>query len=101
MSHPDRTEDFLAQGFDRRADEHLHVHCECGEWSGEACNWRGPRADTVIVEFMPEHLRASHEAAGGGDRGVYPHNGAVRIRCERSCAARIIEADGKWAETRD
>jgi hypothetical protein len=34
-------------------------------------------SDLVLVETMPEHLRASHEAAG--NHGVYPHNGAERI----------------------
>lgn len=74
------------------------VRCECGEWSGEACSWEGPRGETVIVEFMPEQHRASHAAAG--NRGVYPANGARRIRVERSCADRIMEQDGDWAEVR-
>ena len=33
---------------------------------------------TVVVETMPEHLRASHRAAGNW--GTYPVNGAVRRR---------------------
>jgi hypothetical protein len=35
--------------------------------------------DTILslIEYMPAHLRASHEAAG--NRGCYPHNGAVRV----------------------
>ena len=74
-----------------------HVHCECGEFDGGGgpCDWWGPVVETVVVEFMPEHLRASHEAAGNA--GIYPHNGAVRIRCERSCADRLahVWADGE------
>lgn len=70
------------------------VHCECGELYGERCEWDGPASETVIVEVMPEHLRASHEAAG--NRGVYPHNGAVRLRVEQSCADRMVEHDGDW-----
>lgn len=60
------------------------AQCACGEATGEACNWSGPRADTVVIEWMPEHLRASHEAAG--NRGVYPHNGALRLRVHPDCA---------------
>ena len=73
------------------------IHCECGEFDGggEPCDWWGPVAETVVVEFMPESLRASHEAAGNA--GIYPHNGAVRIRCERSHADRLahVWADGE------
>ncbi len=70
------------------------VECECGEWSGEACAWSGPKGETVLVEFMPEQHRASHRAAG--NRGSYPHNGSIRIRVERSCADRMVETDGEW-----
>lgn len=64
-----------------------HVACECGEATGERCSWTGPVGDTVVIEWMPEYLRASHEAAR--NPGIYPHNGALRLRCERSCAARL------------
>lgn len=67
------------------------VACACGEWSGEACAWSGPRADTVVVEWMPAYLRASHRAAGNA--GQYPANGARRSRVERECADRMV-ADG-------
>lgn len=70
--------------------------CGCGEWTGEACCWEGPLADMVAVEYMPESVRASHEAAR--NRGVYPHNGAVRVACCRDCA---VEADGEWTEIID
>lgn len=73
-----------------------HVHCDCGEWSGERCQWNGPESETVVVEYMPEQHRSSHEAAGNS--GLYPHNGARRIRVETSCADRIVEHDGEWAE---
>ena len=68
--------------------------CDCGQWSGARCDWTGSFAETVIVEWMPVHLRASHETAGNS--GVYPLNGAVRLRVERSCAERMIENDGEW-----
>src|SRR5690606_29914076 len=71
------------------------VRCECGQYTGERCAWIGSPDDTVMVEFMPEHLRASHEAARNA--GIYPHNGAVRVRCERSCAESIVEHDPDWA----
>lgn len=41
-------------------------------------------AEYVLVERMPEHLRASHRAAGNW--GVYPHNGAERVLVHRDCA---------------
>jgi len=39
--------------------------------------------------------RASHAAAGNAGR--YPYNGAIRVRCERSCAELIVENDADWA----
>jgi hypothetical protein len=71
------------------------IQCECGQWSGETCGWMGPADETTRVEFMPEHLRGSHEAAGNS--GVYPHNGAVRISVSLACADLIVEHDGDWA----
>lgn len=75
------------------------VRCACGEWSGVRCQWSGPREETVVVEYMPDHLRSSHEAAGNrGNRGAYPHNGARRIRVDRSCAEAMVRDDGDWCE---
>ncbi len=73
------------------------VACECGIWTGEQCQWAGPEAETVVVEYMPRQHRASHVAAG--NRGVYPHNGAVRVRVERSCADLLMEDESErgWA----
>lgn len=68
--------------------------CECGEWSGGTCEWSGSTDDAVIVEWMPEHYRASHRAAG--NRGTYPANGARRICVSRECADLMIETDGEW-----
>lgn len=70
------------------------VHCACGDWSGEQCAWTGPASEMVTVEYMPEHLRASHTAAG--NRGSYPANGAQRVRAEKSCAERMLSNDGDW-----
>ena len=72
----------------------MSVKCQCGQWSGEPCQWFGPESETVMVEFMPEHLRASHESAGNS--GSYPHNGAVRVRVASSCAALMAKTDGQW-----
>lgn len=72
------------------------VRCECGDYTGERCIWIGSPDDTVVVEYMPMHLRASHKAAGGA--GVYPYDGSVRIRCEKSCAESIVENDADWAQ---
>lgn len=38
--------------------------------------------DMVVVETMPEYLRATHEAAGGPGR--YPGNGAQRVVTDSS-----------------
>ncbi len=75
------------------------VRCACGAWSGHRCSWVGPESGTVLVEYMPEQHRASHAAAG--NRGIYPHNGARRIRVERSCADQMIEHDGEWCSIID
>lgn len=75
--------------------EHDNFHCECGEALGLCCDWTGPLSETVLVEYMPEHLRGSHIAAG--NCGTYPGNGAIRIRCEESCAQHVLEGNGDWA----
>lgn len=77
------------------AQEEALTHCECGDVYGVPCEWSGDEADTVVVEVMPECFRASHEAAGNS--GAYPHNGALRIRVERSCADRLVETEAGWA----
>lgn len=48
--------------------------------------------DLVVVESMPEHFRASHEAAGNS--GSYPHNGAERVLMDRGNAEHFT--DGAW-----
>jgi hypothetical protein len=85
------------------------IACECGQALGEACEWVGPQHETVIVEYMPDFLRGSHSAAGNS--GFWPHNGALRLRVERSCAERLTheyDEDGRmtdepseWAEILD
>jgi hypothetical protein len=70
------------------------TRCQCGEWSGVRCATQGSVSAFAKVEFMPEHLRASHEAAH--NRGSYPHNGARRILVSAECAAEMIEHDGAW-----
>lgn len=70
------------------------VRCQCGEWSGERCEWVGPKSETVRVEWMPEHLRASHVAANNG--GSHPANGSRRLRVQSSCADSMVESDGEW-----
>lgn len=72
------------------------VACACGEVTGEACDWRGPTDETVLVEFMPRYLRASHEAARNS--GVWPHNGAKRLHMYRECADLIVRTEDGWAE---
>lgn len=69
--------------------------CDCGDWSGEPCQWTGEAEDMVIVEWMPNEHRASHTAAGNS--GSFPDNGASRAAVERSCADLMVETDGEWA----
>ena len=69
--------------------------CECGEAVGMQCA-NTVVDDAVTVEFMPECLRSSHEAAG--NQGVYPFNGGERLRCHPDCADEIIEDNEGWAE---
>jgi hypothetical protein len=52
-------------------------------------------ADLVILEIMPDHLRATHAEAGNA--GVYPHNGAVRYLANRVDAESVVESAGDWA----
>lgn len=40
--------------------------------------------DVVLVQTFPMWLRASHAAAG--NRGEYPHNGAIRVLMDRENA---------------
>lgn len=63
------------------------VHCQSGKITGARCDAFAPRKELVTVEWMPEHLRASHEAAGNW--GSYPHNGAERHLCCSVCAEAI------------
>lgn len=72
------------------------VRCECGDCSGVRCSWVGDVGDTVVVEWMPPYLRASHEAAGNS--GVYPHNGAERLIVAASCAEWMSETEAGWIQ---
>ena len=58
---------------------------------GDQCEWTGPASEMVVIEWMPEYLRASHEAAGND--GSYPDNGALRLRVNVECAERLREGD--------
>lgn len=53
-----------------------------------------PLADLVLVERMPLHLRASHDAAR--NRGVHPHNGSERVLMHRADADALVADDGEW-----
>ena len=75
-----------------RAYEEASPRCECGELFGDACDWDGRADELVLVEYMPSHLRASHEAAGS--HGSYPRNGSKRIHASRDCADLLEEMFG-------
>ena len=90
-AHPSETDDL-----DRCVTCHGDVGCECGEWSGEHCTWRGVHAERVLVEFMPEQFRSSHVTAA--NRGSFPGNGSRRIRVSEDCASEMVAHDGEWCE---
>jgi hypothetical protein len=72
---------------------HGAARCECGQAMGEWCGGVVTAADRVVVEWMPEYLRASHVAAGNS--GTWPANGAVRLAVTRACAE-VLCADDEW-----
>lgn len=79
----------------------MSARCECGEWSGVACEWSGDESDLVFVDWMPEHFRASHEAAGiDSIRGLGRPAGVCRLTVSEECAERILEESGDWAVRR-
>ena len=51
---------------------------------------------TEVVTWMPDYLRASHEAAR--DCGVWPDNGAERLHLCEDCADSLEECDSEWTE---
>lgn len=67
-------------------------HCQCGTIYGERCEWTGPAAYMVVVEWMPDSLRGSHTAAGNS--GDWPMNGAERLAIQWECAGRIVKNEG-------
>lgn len=80
----------------RDANAYWLVRCECGELTGQPCNASIHKSDALLVEVIPEHLRASHEAAR--NRGCYPHNGALRLRVTPACADALEVSEGDWLQ---
>jgi len=68
------------------------TRCQCSQWSGEPCGSSEP--PSVLVEFMPVRHRDAH--TDGGNRGVYPHNGAVRVTVTPACADLMVASNGDW-----
>lgn len=66
----------------------VHEACESGDATGQRCD----RVPTECVEWMPEHLRESHRAAGNS--GQWPMNGAMRLRVCPRCAEMLSEDIG-------
>jgi hypothetical protein len=69
--------------------------CECGNWTGQLCNWSGPISELVVVEYMPEYLRQSQTASG--NMGCHPNNGSVRVVAQRDCAEMLICEESDWS----
>lgn len=53
-----------------------------------------PTIRLMLVERMPEYLRASHTAAGNS--GVYPGNGADRFLMDEDLALDLEDGDKEW-----
>lgn len=68
--------------------------CECGEWAEERCRAVAPASEMVVIDWMPGHLRGTHEAAGATMRPGM--SGAVRARVTPACARHMLEVDGEW-----
>lgn len=70
--------------------------CECGDATGVRCEEIILRRETaIVVEWMPEWIRASHEAAGNS--GQWPANGSLRLRVTPRCAEMLTESDPDWS----
>ena len=67
------------------------LRCESGRATGERCEWSGDVSELAEIEWMPDCLRASHATAGNW--GIYPHNGAVRLRCCPDCVEMLSEEE--------
>lgn len=68
------------------------AQCESGSVLGVACEGSA----SAVVEYMPAQHRPSHTAAR--NRGVYPHNGALRLRVCEVCADAMCECEPDWCE---
>ncbi len=68
------------------------LHCKCGVLTGTRCEWRGPEAETTLIEYVPEHMRS--------DVARHPEmdwsNAWRTLRCERSCARMLAETDPEF-----
>ena len=64
---------------------------ERGRATGERCSWVGPRAETVVLEYVPPYLRGTVRAAGSA-RGC-----VERLRVYRECGELLCSAEPDWA----
>lgn len=68
------------------------MQCQCGEWSGDACQGEGRPSRMKRVRFVPDYLRGTAIAAGGDTFGPY----AVSVLVTRECAEWMREYDPEW-----
>jgi hypothetical protein len=59
----------------------------------------GNADEMTTVEWMPEHLRSSHDACGNS--GSWLHNGSLRLRVEHSCANQLMQEEPDWCRKLD
>lgn len=69
------------------------AHCECGDATGERCEWCGPATETVEVEYMPRQHRASHDAFGV--EGLREYQG-TELGARRAAAAIARRGGHGW-----
>jgi hypothetical protein len=66
--------------------------CECGEILGEACQWDGRGGPRVRIEYVPDSLQGTAQAAGTA-RGMWES-----ILVEQSCAELLLGPDEETGE---
>jgi hypothetical protein len=69
--------------------------CQCGMLVETECNALVDIDDMVVIEYMPKYFRESHILAR--NKGIYPHNGAIRAAVSSICAEEIMQDDPEWA----
>ena len=66
------------------------IRCKCACITGARCTWKGTDAETVLVEYIPEHARAKYRL----EPELLDTPGIWSVaRCARACAEELREFD--------